>query len=164
MLTNDEVMALLNDPVAQELLHAPIPARLAYVGKDGTPRVIPIGFYWTGEEIVVAVSDFAPNRDSFNNVKVALTIDTNTFPFKVLKIRGTARATIMDSVPVEYIKAGEQLLGPEGAQAFMQTLQPLLPNIKHWIRVAIKPEWASILDFQTRFPSQIVKAMTAAPA
>ena len=28
---------LLNDPVAQELLHSNIPARLAYVWQDGTP-------------------------------------------------------------------------------------------------------------------------------
>jgi hypothetical protein len=32
-------LALLNDPVAQELLHSTIPARLAYVWRDGTPRV-----------------------------------------------------------------------------------------------------------------------------
>ena len=159
MLTKYEVAAILNDPVAQELLHAPIPARLAYNGKDGTPRVIPIGFHWTGEDIVVCVSEHSPNRDAFNNVKVAITIDTATYPFKVLKIRGTATATVMESVPMEYVKAGQQLLGPEGAAAFMQTLEPLLPNIKHWVRVAIRPEWASVLDFQTRFPSQIVKAM-----
>lgn len=159
-MNQSEVTALLNDPVAQELLHAPIPARLAYLGKDGTPRVIPIGFFWTGEEIVVSVSNLSPNHDAFNNVKVAVTIDTNTYPFKVLKIHGTARTTIMESVPIEYVKAGEQLLGPEGARMFMQTLEPMLPNIKHWVKVSIKPEWVSVLDFQTRFPSQIVKAMT----
>jgi hypothetical protein len=33
---------LLDDPSAQELLHATIPARLAYTWPDGTPRVVPI--------------------------------------------------------------------------------------------------------------------------
>ena len=33
---------LLDDPIAQELLHATIPARLAYTWPDGTPRVVPI--------------------------------------------------------------------------------------------------------------------------
>ena len=42
-------LALLNEPLAQELLHAAIPARLAYVWSDGTPRVVPIWFQWTGE-------------------------------------------------------------------------------------------------------------------
>jgi hypothetical protein len=34
---------LLQDPVAQELLASRIPARLAYVWTDGTPRVSPSG-------------------------------------------------------------------------------------------------------------------------
>ena len=32
---------------AQELLTSTSLARLAYLGKDTTPRVIPIGFFWT---------------------------------------------------------------------------------------------------------------------
>ena len=35
-------LALLEDPVAQRLLHATIPARLAYTALDGSPRVVPI--------------------------------------------------------------------------------------------------------------------------
>ena len=35
-------LALLQLPLAQELLHAAVPARLAYVWSDGTPRVVPI--------------------------------------------------------------------------------------------------------------------------
>ena len=33
---------LLSDPIAQDLLHSRIPARLAYVWPDGTPRVVPV--------------------------------------------------------------------------------------------------------------------------
>ena len=40
--------ALLDTDLAQELLHAPIPARLAFVWTDGTPRVVPTWFHWTG--------------------------------------------------------------------------------------------------------------------
>ena len=40
-------LALLQHPTSQELLHSKIPARLAYVALDGTPRVIPIWFHWT---------------------------------------------------------------------------------------------------------------------
>ena len=35
------------------LLQAPIPARLAFVWTDGTPRIVPSWFHWTGEEIVM---------------------------------------------------------------------------------------------------------------
>lgn len=39
-----EIIETFNDPVAQELLRSAIPARLAYVETDGTPRVIPAAF------------------------------------------------------------------------------------------------------------------------
>jgi hypothetical protein len=46
-------LALLNDPVARELLHSTNLAKLAYVWTDGTPRVVPLWFAWTGEEVVL---------------------------------------------------------------------------------------------------------------
>ncbi len=149
----------LNDPVAQELLHAPIPARLAYNWKDGSPRVIPIGFYWTGEEIVVCSPEGAPKNPIIDNSKVAITIDTNTFPFKVLMIRGTAKVTQSTEIPQEYIQACIQLMGPEVAQGWFKSLEPLAKNIKYFARVGVKPEWVGILDFQAHFPSAVVKAM-----
>lgn len=51
MATSQGDIALLNDPVAQELLHSTVPARLAYTWLDGTPRVVPIWFHWNGEEV-----------------------------------------------------------------------------------------------------------------
>lgn len=53
MPTKQGDLTLLNDPVAQELLHSTIPARLAYVWRDGTPRVVPIWFHWNGAELVL---------------------------------------------------------------------------------------------------------------
>jgi hypothetical protein len=38
----DEVGEVLSNPLSQELLKRDV-ARLAFVAKDGTPRVIPIG-------------------------------------------------------------------------------------------------------------------------
>jgi hypothetical protein len=46
-------LELLQHPVAQELLQSNIPARLAYIAPDGTPRVVPIWFHWTGQEFVL---------------------------------------------------------------------------------------------------------------
>jgi len=84
MPTKQGGLELLQTPVAQELLQSNIPARLAYVWRDGTPRVIPIWFHWNGEEIVL----------------------------------GTM------------------------------------------VRIAVKPEWVAILDFEQRFPSAIEAAMS----
>jgi hypothetical protein len=33
---------------------------LAYVAKDGTPRVVPIGFTWNGSEVVMCTATNAP--------------------------------------------------------------------------------------------------------
>ena len=60
MPTEQGDLALLDDPVAQELLHSTNLARLAYVWRDGTPRVVPIWFHWDGEELVLGVSTQRP--------------------------------------------------------------------------------------------------------
>jgi|GEM_PF-5632297 len=43
----------LGDPGAQELLASPQPIRLAYAGRDGFPRVVPVGFLWKDERVYV---------------------------------------------------------------------------------------------------------------
>ena len=84
-------VSLLQHPSSQILLHSKIPARLAYVATDGTPRVVPIWFHWNGADIVMASPPKAPKLKSLAaNPKVSLTIDENEFPHKVLLIRGTA--------------------------------------------------------------------------
>jgi hypothetical protein len=47
--------------MAQGVLKSTIPARLAYIAKDGTPRVIPTWFHWNGSEIVMATFIAGPN-------------------------------------------------------------------------------------------------------
>ncbi len=45
-----DVAEILKQPISQEMLNRDL-ARLAYVAKDGTPRVVPIGFTWNGSEV-----------------------------------------------------------------------------------------------------------------
>jgi hypothetical protein len=53
-------LALLDEPVAQALLQSPNLARVAYTWTDGTPRVVPIWFHWTGAELVLGSPVDAP--------------------------------------------------------------------------------------------------------
>ncbi len=53
-MNQQAVIDSLNDPLAQELLHSNIPARMAYTGLDGFPRAIPIGFYWNVAHFILA--------------------------------------------------------------------------------------------------------------
>ena len=52
-MTNDEIATILAKPYAQQLLDGPEPARLAYIGLDGHPRAIPIGFWVDGDRVHV---------------------------------------------------------------------------------------------------------------
>ena len=55
----EQVTEVMHDPLSQELLHSAIPARMAYNGTDGNPRVIPVGFLWKNERIVVCTASNA---------------------------------------------------------------------------------------------------------
>jgi general stress protein 26 len=148
-------LELLQQPVAKELLASAIPARVAYLASDGTPRVVPIWFHWTGSEVVLGTPPNAPKVKSLKkNPKVAITIDDNQFPHKVLLIRGTARLEDVPGVVPEYAMAAERYFGKEQGQAWLKQLQQMTSSM---VRIAIKPEWVGLLDFQTRFPSAISK-------
>src|SRR2546428_7089340 len=106
MATKQGDIALLNEPIANELLQSTIPARLAYVWSDGTPRVIPIWFHWNGKDIVLGTPLTAPKMKALiNNPKAALTIDTASWPHTVLQIRATAQIETVDGVVPEYAAA-----------------------------------------------------------
>src|SRR5438034_9143932 len=78
-------LSLLDHPIAQELLHYPVPARLAYTCKDGTPRFVPIWFHWNGEEIVLGSHPKAPKVMLLpHHPQVALTIDSTQWPYRAL--------------------------------------------------------------------------------
>ena len=146
-------LALLQHPVSQELVHSKIPARLAYVWTDGTPRVIPIWFHWNGREFVLATPPKAPKLKALaKNPKVSFTIDNNEFPHKVLLVRGTARMEPVDGIVPEYATAAERYFGPEQGRAWVAHLRTLIPTM---VRITIAPEWVGLLDFQTRFPSAL---------
>ncbi len=146
-------LSLLQHPASQELLQSKIPARLAYVWTDGTPRVIPIWFHWNGREIVMATPPKAPKLKALaRNPKVSLTIDDNTFPHKVLLIRGTARLEPLDRIVPEYEAAAERYFGTEQGHAWVNQLRTMISSM---VRITITPEWVGLLDFQTRFPSAL---------
>jgi len=146
-------LSLLQHPASQELLKSKIPARLAYVWTDGTPRVIPIWFHWNGREIVMATPPKAPKLKALaRNPKVSLTIDDNTFPHKVLLIRGTACLEPLDGIVPEYATAAERYFGAEQGQVWVKNLRTMISSM---VRITITPEWVGLLDFQSRFPSAL---------
>jgi hypothetical protein len=145
---------LLDDPMAQELLVSSIPARLAYVARDGTPRVVPIWFHWNGSQVVLGTPANAPKvRELQSNPGVALTIDSDVPPPKILMIRGTAELSFVDGLVGEYALAAARYLGADPGKQWCDMLRGI-PGLK-MCRIAVRPAWVGLLDFQTRFPQAL---------
>jgi len=151
--------ALLDNPVAQELLHSAEPAQLAYCWTDGTPRVVPIWFTWTGSTLVIGSPPSAPKVDVLrHNPQVAITINTHTPPYKVLLLRGRAEVELVDGVAVEYAAAARRYFGEEQGAAWCAQVATLFSQMA---RIEIRPTWVEVHDFQTRLPQAIANAMAA---
>jgi nitroimidazol reductase NimA-like FMN-containing flavoprotein (pyridoxamine 5'-phosphate oxidase superfamily) len=150
------VLDVLNDEVAQELLASAALARLAYTWMDGTPRVVPIWFHWTGSELVMASPrkpKAAPKLKAISlHPEVAVTIDGSSWPYQVLLVRGIAKVENSDGIVPEYAAASARYFGPEQGRAWIAQVVQMGVSMS---RIAITPTHATILDFETRFPSAL---------
>ena len=163
-MKRDEVAEVLAEPISQELLSSSIPARLAYVGVDGEPRVIPIAFVWAGEQLVVYTAPKAAKvRALRDNPRVALTVDTqDRWPPRALLIRGTARVELFDGVPDGYVEASRKMIPTEYFDDWEQGVRSLYDRMA---RITVVPDWAKLLDFETTIPKAVedlVQARTGA--
>jgi hypothetical protein len=150
-------LVLLANPIAQQLLQSAIPARLAYTWRDGTPRVVPIWFHWTGEQVVMAGPPDAPKVAAIRaHPQVALTIDGTDWPYKVLLIRGAATVDLVDGVPAEYAAAARKHFGDEQGNTWVAQVGQMMTQMA---RIAVRPAWVTILDFETRFPEALARRM-----
>jgi hypothetical protein len=153
-------LRLLGSDVARRLLSSTIPARFAYLAQDGTPRVVPTWFHWTGGELVMPTFLAAPHvrhaaarlRALQANPAVAITIDTESFPPEVLLVRGRVSLTEVDGVPPEYALAARRYLGEEAAASYLAQIDQ--PGTR-MARIAVRPTWVAIVDFQRRSPSAL---------
>jgi hypothetical protein len=89
--------------------------------------------------------------------KVALTIDGNTWPYKVLQIRGAAHVEKVAGVVPEYALAAERYFGVEQGRAWVKQVGSMFSQMA---RIVVNPEWVAVLDFEKRFPSAIEAAMS----
>jgi hypothetical protein len=116
---------------------------------------VPIGTYWTGSQLVVGtVPGSAKVGALHKDSRVAVTIDTEGMPPKVLLIRGTAEMETVEGVPDEYLEAGRKQVGDEGFEAWSAQVRELYDAM---VMIRITPTWAKILDFETRIPSAVDK-------
>jgi len=150
----NEITEVLSRPISQELLARDI-TRLAYVAKDGTPRTIPIAFTWNGSEIIMCTTKNAPKLPALrNSPTVALTIDTEVHPPKILLIRGQAELDFVDGIPDEYLQANSSYeMTPEQRVEWEAEVRSLYHD--GMVRIVVTPNWAKLIDFESTLPSAV---------
>jgi hypothetical protein len=148
-----QIAEVLQRPYSQELLARDI-TRLAYVAKDGTPRVVPIGFTWNGTHIVMCTTKNAPKLPSLrHNPMVALTVDTEVHPPKILLIRGRAELDVVDGIPAEYLQMnGTYTMTAEQRVQWEAEVRSLYDGM---VRIVVTPTWAKLIDFETTLPTAV---------
>jgi hypothetical protein len=150
----NEIAEVLNRPLGQELLARDV-TRFAYVARDGTPRNVPIIFTWNGSAIVVCTPKNAPKlKDLRENPMVALTIDTEVHPPKILLIRGRAELDYVDGIPDEYLQSTSTYeMTPEQRVVWEAEVRSLYHD--GMVRIVVTPTWAKLIDFETTLPSAV---------
>ncbi|MEU1728500.1 pyridoxamine 5'-phosphate oxidase family protein [Actinomadura sp. ATCC 39365] len=152
MRTN-EITEILDRPISRELLARDL-TRLAYVAKDGTPRNVPISFTYDGSRIVMCTTKNAPKLPALRaNPMVALTIDTEVHPPKILLIRGRAELDVVDGIPEEFLQMnGSYEMTPEQRVEWEAEVRSLYDGM---VRIVVTPTWVKLIDFETTLPSAV---------
>jgi hypothetical protein len=152
-MNQSEIDEVLNRPLSQEMLARDF-ARLAYVAKDGTPRNIPIGFTWNGSEVVMCTPTNAPKLPALReNPMVALTIDTEVHPPKILFVRGRAELDVVEGIPDEYLRMnGSYEMTDEQRVVWEAEVRSLYDAM---VRIVVTPTWVKLIDFETTLPTPV---------
>src|SRR3954471_24026263 len=156
----NEISEVLSRPMSQELLARDV-TRLAYVAQDGTPRAVPIAFTFNGLEVVMGTSKNASKLTALrHDPAVALTIDTEVHPPKILLVRGRAELDVADGIPEEDLQMnGSYEMTPEQRVEWEREVRSLYDGM---VRIVITPTWAKLIDFETTLPSAVEEPGPAA--
>jgi hypothetical protein len=138
-----------DDPVVAALLGGPNLARLAYVGLDGRPRVVPIWFDYRDGGITMITGPKAEKARALAvNGAVALTIDSSQPPYKVLLVQGDAALEEVEGMAPEY-PIVRRYLGP-ATDAYLGQLR-----VKRQVRIRVALRSWRIFDFVKRYPQSL---------
>ena len=155
-MTTHDGRSILDDAAVQRLLSSPPITRLAYTWRDGTPRVVPMWIAWNGQEILMGAPPNSPKmRVLADRPAVALSIDTDTWPYRVLTVRGTVNLQVVSMASLgeafpEYPAMARHYLGEAGAEQFLPAARQ---TFSQWTRISLRPEHVRCLNFETVFPS-----------
>jgi hypothetical protein len=149
----DDVRTVLEDPIAKDLLDSRNLLRLAYTALDGSPRAIPMGFFWNGREIVLGSVPGSQKVAALQrDPRVAGTIDVDKMPPHILLLRGTATVEILDGVFPEWLEASRGHVPAEQFPDFEAQTRDLY---RQMAKIVITPTWAKLIDFERTAPEAV---------
>jgi hypothetical protein len=101
-------------------------------------------FHWTGKEIVLGTPPTAAKLKVLqNNSPVALTIDSNDWPHKILQIRGKTQIQTVQGIVPEYAAAAERYFGAEQGKAWVARFREMFSG---WRELPYgRSGWASLI-------------------
>jgi hypothetical protein len=150
--TVDQVMAM---PIAQQLLSGEPILHLSYTGRDGGPRVIPIGYVWDCASFRMWTVPASAKVGALRvDPRVAITIDVPGPPPRILLARGRAALATVDGVPDGYLEASHRTMPPEEWDAFDAQVRALYERM---VTITVTPEWARLIDFEATMPRAVEK-------
>ncbi len=89
-------------------------------------------------------------RSLRRNPAVALTIDTEVHPPKILLLRGDAVLDEVEGIPEEYLQmSGTYEMTPAQRVEWESEVRSLYRSM---VRIVVKPTWAKPIDFETTLP------------
>ena len=149
---NPGTTEFVDDPVVQELLASSTLMRLAYVGANLQPHVVPIWYGFSDGEFIVVTG---PKADKVRHIterpRVSFTIDSDRPPYKVLLVDGLATVEPVEGMAPEYPEIVRKFLGP-GAEGYLARMEG---RVKRQMRIRIRPTSVRILDFIKRSPKSL---------
>lgn len=110
-----ELPRVLQQPLSrnvQLLLESRVPARVAWTDATGAPRVAPMWFAWTGTTLELSTFVGARKLDELHDGDVvAVTIDTEGFPYRSVRIRGGVTIEHVRGLTAAYRETARRYLG-----------------------------------------------------
>ena len=125
--------------------------------------MIPVGFFWTGDQLVIASATSSPKVATLSaRPDVAVTVDGDApTGARALSIRGRASVEIVDGLVEEYVMAARRSRWTPRRRTSSSSSAGR-PTTQGMARIAITPSWARFYDFGAgrlpRFLQELVEA------
>ena len=152
----NEIAEVLGRPRARSSCRGPDPASVRRQGRHAAQR--PDRLRLERHADLMCTAKNAPKNIALrHNPTVALTIDTEEHPPKILLIRGRAELDVVDGIPDEYLQAAAPTrMTPEQRVEWEAGVRSLYDGM---VRVVVTSTWAKLIDFETTLPSAVEQLM-----